>query len=122
MEQVEMQPASVCSRTLRRRIVLLPHDALTAVLFGYHSARRGPGTVIGAAVLSIMMAWMATPRAAYAPPNKLRHLHPSLLIKERRLDAREIAERMRNSVEMLERGSAQEIPPIQGPPHRRSRG
>ncbi len=39
-----------------------------------------------------------------ATPNKLRHLHASLLIKEGRLDAREIAKRMGHSVEMLERG------------------
>jgi len=44
-----------------------------------------------------------------ATPNKLRHLHASLLIKEGRLDHREIAERMGHSVEMLERRYAHEI-------------
>ena len=44
-----------------------------------------------------------------ATPNKLRHLHASLLIKEGRLDAREIAERMGHGVEMLERRYAHEI-------------
>jgi integrase len=47
-------------------------------------------------------------------PNKLRHLHASLLIKEGRLDAREIAERMGHSVEMLERRYAHEIREYRG--------
>lgn len=49
-----------------------------------------------------------------ATPNKLRHLHASLLIKEGRLDAREIAERMGHSVEMLERRYAHEIREYRG--------
>jgi integrase len=49
-----------------------------------------------------------------AAPNKLRHLHASLLIKEGRLDAREIAERMGHSVEMLERRYAHEIREYRG--------
>ena len=51
---------------------------------------------------------------ADATPNKLRHLHASLLIKEGRLDAREIAERMGHSVEMLERRYAHEIREYKG--------
>jgi hypothetical protein len=42
------------------------------------------------------------------------HLHASLLIKEGRLDAREIAERMGHSVEMLERRYAHEIREYRG--------
>lgn len=49
-----------------------------------------------------------------ATPNKLRHLHASLLIKEGRLDLREIAERMGHSVEMLERRYAHEIREYRG--------
>jgi integrase len=49
-----------------------------------------------------------------ATPNKLRHLHASLLIKEGRLDHREIAERMGHSVEMLERRYAHEIREYRG--------
>jgi integrase len=49
-----------------------------------------------------------------ATPNKLRHLHASLLIKEGRLDSREIAERMGHSVEMLERRYAHEIREYRG--------
>jgi integrase len=49
-----------------------------------------------------------------ATPNKLRHLHASLLIKEGRLDAREIAERMGHSVEILERRYAHEIREYRG--------
>jgi integrase len=49
-----------------------------------------------------------------ATPNKLRHLHASLLIKEGRLDVREIAERMGHSVEMLERRYAHEIHEYRG--------
>jgi integrase len=49
-----------------------------------------------------------------AAPNKLRHLHASLLLKEGRLDAREIAERMGHSVEMLERRYAHEIREYRG--------
>jgi integrase len=49
-----------------------------------------------------------------ASPNKLRHLHASLLIKEGRLDARELAERMGHSVEMLERRYAHEIREYRG--------
>ena len=49
-----------------------------------------------------------------ATPNKLRHLHASRLIKEGRLDAREIAERMGHSVEMLERRYAHEIREYRG--------
>jgi integrase len=49
-----------------------------------------------------------------ASPNKLRHLHASLLIKEGQLDAREIAERMGHSVEMLERRYAHEIREYRG--------
>jgi integrase len=45
---------------------------------------------------------------------QLRHLHASLLIKEGRLDAREIAERMGHSVEMLERRYAHEIREYKG--------
>jgi integrase len=51
---------------------------------------------------------------AAATPNRLRHLHASLLIKEGRLDAREIAERMGHSVEMLERRYAHEIREYRG--------
>jgi integrase len=49
-----------------------------------------------------------------ATPNTLRHLHASLLIKEGRLDHREIAERMGHSVEMLERRYAHEIREYRG--------
>ncbi len=49
-----------------------------------------------------------------ATPNKLRHLHASLLIKEGRLDLREIAERMGHSVEMLERRYSHEIREYRG--------
>ena len=49
-----------------------------------------------------------------ATPNKLRHLHASLLIKEGRLDHREIAERMGHSVDMLERRYAHEIREYRG--------
>jgi integrase len=49
-----------------------------------------------------------------ATPNKLRHLHASLLIKEGRQDAREIAERMGHSVDMLERRYAHEIREYRG--------
>lgn len=49
-----------------------------------------------------------------ATPNKLRHLHAFLLIKEGRLDHREIAERMGHSVEMLERRYAHEIREYRG--------
>ena len=49
-----------------------------------------------------------------ATPNKLRHLHASLLIKEGQLDLREIAERMGHSVEVLERRYAHEIREYRG--------
>lgn len=49
-----------------------------------------------------------------ATPNKLRHLHASLLIKEGRLDHREIADRMGHSVEVLERRYAHEIREYRG--------
>jgi hypothetical protein len=45
----------------------------------------------------------------------------SLLIKEGRLDAREIADRMGHSVEMLERCYAHEIREYRGAADRRSR-
>ena len=51
---------------------------------------------------------------AGATPNKLRHVHASLLIKEGRLDLREIAERMGHSVEVLERRYAHEIREYRG--------
>ncbi|HEX8082679.1 MAG TPA: tyrosine-type recombinase/integrase [Solirubrobacteraceae bacterium] len=49
-----------------------------------------------------------------ATPNKLRHVHASLLIKEGRLDLREIAERMGHSVEVLERRYSHEIREYRG--------
>lgn len=49
-----------------------------------------------------------------ATPNRLRHLHASLLIKEGRLDSREVALRMGHSVEMLERRYAHEIREYRG--------
>ncbi|QEC50453.1 tyrosine-type recombinase/integrase [Baekduia soli] len=49
-----------------------------------------------------------------AAPNKLRHLHASLLIKEGRLDSREIASRMGHSIEMLENRYAHEIREYRG--------
>lgn len=49
-----------------------------------------------------------------ATPNRLRHLHASLLLKEGQLDAREIAQRMGHSVEMLERRYAHEIREYRG--------
>jgi len=49
-----------------------------------------------------------------ATPNKLRHRHASLPIKEGPLDHREIAERMGHSVEMLERCYAHEIREYRG--------
>jgi integrase len=49
-----------------------------------------------------------------ATPNKLRHIHASLLIKEGNLDLREVGERMGHSVDVLERRYAHEIREYRG--------